>query len=368
MAVPIITSHSDFTLYTSQLQRLDVEVDTEQVELKIFHQARIYYSGDGRTEIFSSTYFARNGQLTIYDISSIIESYMQQYLMSVQQFILRLTAISERNESLEQDTVLVYCKQRLLDPIAKTLLDDFFLTTHTNRLIPTNGEIQLPFYLEPGSVGSYATVGTTYTITYRDTNGSTHQATNTIFTRHGYGTQILSTSYQQIASHFSNNIPADAVILSVLIKTGNRKFRAYFTQQTDLHKFWFHNAFNCLDFAYIATKRIVKTETKSSIASLCTDKAQYDVQHARSYTDTTSQLTHDEAVWLTEMLTSHYVAVEDDGDEEQILITNYKAETTDEQGEGNTLEFEWEYASVRFMLGKDQFTRIFTTEYDKPFA
>ena len=52
MAVPIITSYSDFTLYTSQLQRLDVEVDTEQVELKIFHQARIYYSGDGHTEIF----------------------------------------------------------------------------------------------------------------------------------------------------------------------------------------------------------------------------------------------------------------------------------------------------------------------------
>ncbi len=31
MAVPIITSHSDFILYTSQLQKLDVSVDTEQL-------------------------------------------------------------------------------------------------------------------------------------------------------------------------------------------------------------------------------------------------------------------------------------------------------------------------------------------------
>ncbi len=351
--------------YTSDLQILDITADTAQVELRIYYQARTYYSGDGRTLVFQSQYYTRNDELTIFDVSSIIENYMQENGHSVSKFVFIAQAGSDTSE---QAIECVYCKQRLLDPIAKTLLDDFFLTTHTNRLIPTNGEIQLPFYLEPGSVGSYATVGTTYTITYRDTNGSTHQATKTIFTRHGYGTQILSTSYQQIASHFSNNIPADAVILSVLIKTGNRKFRAYFTQQTNLHKFWFHNAFNCYDFAYLATKRIVKTKTKSSIASLCTDKAQYDVQHARSYTDTTSQLTHDEAVWLTEMLTSHYVAVEDDGDEEQILITDYKAETTDEQGEGNTLEFEWEYASVRFMLGKDQFTRIFTTEYDKPFA
>ena len=152
------------------------------------------------------------------------------------------------------------------------------------------------------------------------------------------------------------------------VKIGNRKCYIYFTKQPNLHKFWFENAFNCLDFAYLATTRVVKTETKSSIAILCTEKAQYDVQHTRSYQDTTSQLTHDEALWLTEMLTSHYVAVEDDGDEEQILITDYKAETTDEPGAGNTLEFTWQYASVRFMLGKDEFTRIFTQEYKKPFA
>lgn len=359
------SSLSKSVYYTSDLQTIDISTMSNQVEFRIYYQARIYYSGDGRTEIFRSTYYTRFNSVTIYDIAGIIESYMQENGLSVNPFVLWAKADSDETETTIE---CVYCKQRLLDPTAETLLADCFLTTHTSRLVPTNADISLPFYVETGNPGDYATVGINYTITYITTNGNTAKATRTNFVRYGYGSQTYTISYSFLKTYFQHDIPSDADILSVVVKIGNRKCHIYFTKQPNLHKFWFENAFNCLDFAYLATTRVVKTETKSSIAILCTEKAQYDVQHTRSYTDTTSQLTHDETIWLTEMLTSHYVAVEDDGDEEQILITDYKAETTDEPGAGNTLEFTWQYASVRFMLGKDEFTRIFTQEYKKPFA
>ena len=359
------TSLTSNTYYTSDLQTIGVSATTVQVEFRIYYQARIYYSGDGRELIFRSTYYPQNNTLTIYDVADIIENFMRERTQSVEKFVLFL---SGNSDSIEQEITCIYCKQRLLQPTAADLLNDYFLTTHASRLVPTNAEIRLSFYIPTGSAGGYATVGTTYTITYIQANGEAAQAQRTNYTRMGYGVQEIFFDYSYLQTMFSNYISSDAVIASVLVKTGNRLCRIYFTQRNDLHKFWFHNAFNCLDFVYLATTRVVKTETKSSIANLCTHKAQYDVQHTRSYEETTSQLTKDEAVWLSEMLTSHYIAVEDDGDEEEILITDYKAETTDEQGEGNTIEFTWQYASVRYMLGKDEFSRIFTKEYKEPFA
>lgn len=364
MAVPVITSLSGFTLYTSELQTLDITATADTVGFRIYHQARIFYSGNGRTEIFRSEYHTRNGQVTVYDVADIIEKFMLQQNESVAEFFLW---VSDGTDTLERQLICVYCKQRLLQPAAADLLADHFLTTHTNRLVPTNAEIRLPFYVEDGTAGGYATVGTTYTITYKTPDGSTAHATHTNYSRYGYGVQTLVCTMQTLRTLFAYDIPSDADIVSVVIKTGNRKCRVYFSTQTDLHKFIFRNAFNCLDFAWLATTRLVKTETKSSIAVICAYKSQYDVQHTRTYEDTTPVLTNDECTWLTEMLTSPYIAVEDDGNEEQILINEYKSETTDEPGNGSQINFKWQYATVRYMLGKDEFDRIFTNPYQNQF-
>ena len=93
------SSLSKSVYYTSDLQTIDISTMSNQVEFRIYYQARIFYSGDGRTEIFRSTYYTRFNSVTIYDIAGIIESYMQENGLSVNPFVLWAKADSDETET-----------------------------------------------------------------------------------------------------------------------------------------------------------------------------------------------------------------------------------------------------------------------------
>lgn len=353
------TSLTKTHYFTSELETVTITTDSPIVEFHIYHQGTPHGDDDGRTLLFQSEYAVRNSRMTIYDIAEILETHLEQNLVTVQEYV--FVAIAN-GETAEQSLTCCFCKQRFED--AEDFIVNHFLTTHISRLIPANGELTLTYYVEPGT----SSVTVTFKVTYRTADGSIHTGKTTQYRMPAFGNNYLYISAKNIKQWMSYYFGNGEELLSVKITIGKRQAHIYFTPSRETRVFSFRNAFNCLDTVFLSTKRITKTETKSTIATLCNQKLQYDIEHTRSYRETTSQLTKDEALLITEMLTSKYVAIQEDGIKEPILITDYKSEITDEQGEGNTLEFEWEYASVRYKIDKDLFTRIFTTEYEKPFA
>ncbi|MBQ9338767.1 MAG: hypothetical protein IJS13_00360 [Paludibacteraceae bacterium] len=47
------------TCYTSQLQKISLSTSAETLQLTITHQAANYYSGNGQSRVFQTTYNAR---------------------------------------------------------------------------------------------------------------------------------------------------------------------------------------------------------------------------------------------------------------------------------------------------------------------
>ena len=90
MALNLLTS-IPATCYTSQLQKISLSTSDGSVILTITHQAANYYSGNGQTRVFQAAYSTRNNSATIYDIGSLLETFMLEK-DGLQQFIFRFNA------------------------------------------------------------------------------------------------------------------------------------------------------------------------------------------------------------------------------------------------------------------------------------
>ncbi len=109
------------TCYTSQLQKISLSTSAETLQLTITHQAANYYSGNGQTRVFQTNYSARLNRVTIYDIGSLLETFMLER-DGLQQFIFEFRSGSD---SLEQTYTVIYCKH-LPDISADTMAHPYF--------------------------------------------------------------------------------------------------------------------------------------------------------------------------------------------------------------------------------------------------
>ena len=96
------------TCYTSQLQEIVLSTTAASVTLTITHQAVLYYSGNGQTRVFQATYSTRSNRAKIYDIGSLLETFMLNR-DGVQQFYFTFT---DGTDTLEETYAVIYCKQQ----------------------------------------------------------------------------------------------------------------------------------------------------------------------------------------------------------------------------------------------------------------
>ena len=362
MALSLITS-IPATCYTSQLQKIELASSGTAVEVRIYYQAQIYYSGNGQTLIFNSSYNTRFSRVAIYDIGSLLETYLSDK-DGLQQFIFYF---NNGTDSLEQTYAVIYCKQFPLRTAAD-LANSNYITNYFNRLVYKGAKDQLPYFAGFGSPGGYAMRVITYTVVYRNTDGTfgTHEMISG--GRTGYGVSYVPSNYDTIASIFNLSLPDGAVIVAYSLKQGNRTARFYVSEQPLLRQFVFRNAYGCREYIAIPTAQTEKTETKSSTAVCGDTLTQYDITHTRSFEEQTPVLQRAEARRFMEFLTSHYTAVVIGNAEYPIVITSYKDEISDNPGEGNSIKFEWQFASLRTPLISEDYDRIFSPEHAEQFT
>ncbi len=167
----------------------------------------------------------------------------------------------------------------------------------------------------------------------------------------------------------NTRIPEGAKLVKYTVTMGKRTARFYVCEQTlNLRQFIFRNAYNCRESITFVSAQTTKTVSKSSTA-VCGDvMTQYDVRHTRSFEEQTPVLQKSRALFLAEFLTSPQIFLPIDSVEHEVLITDYKHEVSDNPGEGNIIKFEWQFASLRYPLTDDEYTRFFSSQYSEPFA
>lgn len=254
------------TCYTSQLQQLDIILlEDTKVTLTIIHQSQVVVSGsNGQAVIFQATYKTgngneRNSNITIYDIGSVIETFLMNYA-GVGKFIFRF---SNDTDSSDYISWIVYCKQIPTIPAAD-LVDGFFLTNYPTRTVYRGTEDKLQC-IDIHSLNNQTTT-INYSALVKKADGSleTYSANRPIGLNVGIIT--IFTGYNNIRGLFMSLIPINADILSYTITYGSRKAQFIVAQQSVVRQFVFRNAYGCIEYIAVPTARTEKTETKSSTA------------------------------------------------------------------------------------------------------
>ena len=362
MALTIYTDIPD-TCYTSQLQKIEIGATTNTIYLSIIHQATSWISGNGQTVIFQSEYATHNDSVTIYDIGSFLEAFMEQ-MDGLQRFIFKF---STESEIINRNYAVIYCKQQPPMPAAD-LANSNFITNYFTRLVYRDAHDRLPYFAGFGLPGGYTSYSLHYTVLYRTPIGTIGTYETDRYGRAGYGVSYLNTSPETVYLLCKDALPQGAEIFSYTLRHDNRIARFFVTEQTVVRQFVFRNIYGCLEYLCVPTARMEKTETKSSTAVCGDNRMLYDITHIRTFEEQTPILQLAEARRFGEFLTSAYTAVLIDETEYPILITDYGIAFSDTVGEGNKIKFSWQFTSLHTPLVSEDYTRIFSPEHTEPFT
>lgn len=366
MAVSISPNMANNFYYSVELRRLKV-ISTTSTEVTLTVSAK--YANVAYTQLFTSTYRLSNSQVEIYDISTLVEQYIEERNLKNICKVKIVLQGDVTDDTATYEFNIIYSKHEL-DVDAKNIVNTQFLTTALSRLVS--------YYSYDDCIYFYATMSTVTvetSITVKRQNGSITTYTKSrrkACTISEYNSIDCSLSILYIDREVYG-FPETATVLSYTIKVGSNIIaRFYVAEPQRALYFHFRNKFMLPECAYIPVETVVKTKTTQSIAQYGTQLVAYDREHVVEYECQTAELTQDTAHWLTEMLQSHYVNLYNpDADQSKdIIITEYTSELSDEPAATTSLKFKIRFADTAAdgdAYFFEQFNRIFTKQYDTKF-
>lgn len=159
------------------------------------------------------------------------------------------------------------------------------------------------------------------------------------------------------------------------VEYGNVQKMFFVRPQGPHYEFSFRNRFNVEEFIYVVGEVTTKTEASRDIAVCAGKSLQYDRRVTRSYHVTTEALTPDEVALYEQFLTSYRVCIWLDGDDIDVLITDFTCEPSTSDGALTVMKFTWQFADGRprdFRSGfdgvDDPRTGVFTDTFSSQYA
>lgn len=114
------------------------------------------YINRSEEPIFSTTLYAYGGKASIYDLRSIIESYMEEKSLVHAACSFRVQV--DRNDFTSGEFTLIHCKPQIQNADCKQFLQSHFLTPHAVRLVPHDFQIDLQYFVFPDEIGQCSTL------------------------------------------------------------------------------------------------------------------------------------------------------------------------------------------------------------------
>lgn len=326
------------------------------------------YSG---ATLLSSTYFPYQEVVEIFDLGSLIESFMLARGLTCNRF---LVTLKEPLTTVTHTIFSIFCQQRVSDISAKNFVDQSFLTNNTSRFTSPDVEEVLPLIV--GTQIGTKTIVYELSGTFLLPNGELQ--TYAFLSTRNYASQtyfaLLDVSYKTVKGQLRQVYPpADGELLYYTIAIGDRRCTFYVTQARVTRSFLFRNSFNCWETMHLFTSTTTKLESNFSTA-VCGDRlTHYNVEHTRTFEEQTSSLRYAQAIWLQEFLSSPDIrlligSAFSPNQQPQVLIKSYTSEPTNAPSDSaNALNFEWQYSSRRGYMSLNRHNGIFTEQFTSPF-
>ena len=333
MATNITTSFNSIYL-TAQLPET-VFIGTSENSVTI----RVEVDGD---EVFKSVYYPYNQVVAFRDLRSIVEAAMLDQGLDIATLEIWAEPPSG-NASAIQDVKAIYSDRKFVSE-TEALLRAQFLTTRTSALIPKDGHVILCNYTKAYEEG-YNNITIYYSMPY---------AEDTMFTYNYYMGRVQSVTakivsvkldYTYFKTIIDNVTGGNSTIRGAEYQIGSRKFNIFFTDEQPTDNFEFLNCFGEQETLYLYGATTIKSEVDRSEAVSGRKTQYYDETVKVKHEVETAPLTFEEAEWVSQMLTSKWVAKHlAEGIAEEILISDITSEVTDSDKELARIKFSWKYA------------------------
>ena len=321
------------------------------------------YLNRSQYEVFSTTLYAYQNAVSIYDLRSVIESYMEENHLVYCDCTFQI--IVDRVDYSIPEFKLIYC-HAAVNENCRDFLQSHFLVDSAVRLVPHGWSLDLSYIVFPNETATCSTH-----LVVQPTSGEEPQVVDLV------DPPIKSTQFQQYAIDLNeedllSRIPSSlgsCQLLSATIYCGARSFTLFFTSEHHTLWLYFSNSFNCTDAFPITATTKRKLAFSRSTAICCGKSSSYDDQTEIEFESETSAFTPSEARQFTTALQSSSLLIisPDYPQGTSILVTDIESELSDASNELCHVKFTWKPVRQQPMLSVSKQPRIFSSTYNRTF-
>lgn len=335
MATSFITSFPSDYKFSSDIRDVELQTDATKVAIAL--------SADGTT-LFSTTLFAFDGVVTVYNLREIVEIYMLEKGISLAMFCLEYSA-NGGADSGSANLNVVYCSHIMPISAADYASKSFLTTLQAKRTYPNSTEyLPITHGISEFDVNAHCV--------YITPSGEVLSTTITLWTveyeENGVDTLIIK--YNDIMLALTQGLFDVDRLLAYTINIGQRYITYYVHAATPDVIFTFRNCFNALESVALFGVTTTKTKIERSIASISSVDSFYDRSTEKDYELQTAPLTTEEGAWIEQLLESQKVYIGTTQDISNInslpvvLITDSSCEINDSNADLPRVKFTWRYA------------------------
>lgn len=362
-------------ILSSSIGEIEVRTDDTYIDVSL--------TDTGGTKILAERYYACNGTVKLYDLSSLIEARMRDTGDTIADFRLSVYTDTPGNNADTRTLHILYCDRYCLCNDIPQFLRENFLTSHSMRRVSpdtgTHHALSLFLYAEKGE-------SLEYTVHHRFLRkGNDNPVSHSFFmdsdrTAKSSGLYQIELPLETIIADAASfmTTPLDEITpLSFTLHCGQRSVSAFIDPALDSSQTFFYlNCFNLWESITFPLTTTAKTDTERSTAIINGKSEFYDRNVTKTYETQTGPLTSDEADCIDRLLTSYSVMrLEHNRFDEAdpyilapVLITESTCEISDSDDKTNTVKFTWRFADNRPILRLPASPGIFTEPYNLIFS
>lgn len=311
----------------------------------------------------------KQAEASFYDLRSLVHDHLEAALQTIA--LLDVKARDNNDTVTLRDPIeVLFAKIDAPCEDDDEFLASSFLTTRSFYMVPRTSSVNLRYVLTPqeratprlSCVFQQGRNGTTtYTFDLDPVENTTyHMGVYSLFLSHD---DIRSMAGSRAHTTFE-------WLLSVTITLGTRTFSIFFTDEEPPRIFYFKNAYNVEESAYIFGTAKMKSVFTNKQASVSGVTSFYDRSKEVTWEVETSALVPEEARWLNQLFDSPsaYVHV-GNALMEYVLFDGVTSEISDADNDTVRLKFSYRYESgLEYSPEHPSGTRIFTQEYTRQFS
>lgn len=321
------------------------------------------YINRSEEPIFSTTLYAYGGKASIYDLRSIIESYMEEKSLTHATCSFHLQ--ENRNDYTLGEFTLIYCRFLIQSADCKQFLQSHFLTTHAVRLVPHGFQMDLQYFVFPDETGQCSTQ---FVLQPEDGSVPISLTVSDL----PIASKQFALKYEDLnEDDLMGQLPQDTKgkLLSVTLYRGARTFTLFFTDELPTLSLTFQNEFNAVDVLYLTAQTKRKLSFERSTAVCCGESSSYDDNTEVEYESETSALSYAFAKHLTSALQSFSLFLQspDFPTGTSILITDIESELSDATNTTCSVKFKWKPLRQQPILTYTRKRNIFNAIYNNTF-